>query len=130
MSIGARGLGAPAGVSPAGAVERLNDAINRADVAGVVAAITDDCVFESTMPPDGDRYEGAAAIRDFFERLFASAHYRHFDIEETIVAGDRVIVRWLHRWGDHEQPTGHVRGVDLFTIRDGRVAEKLSYVKG
>ena len=25
---------------------------------------------------------------------------------------------------------GHVRGVDLFTVRDGRVAEKLSYVKG
>lgn len=25
---------------------------------------------------------------------------------------------------------GHVRGVDLFAVRDGRVAEKLSYVKG
>jgi hypothetical protein len=25
---------------------------------------------------------------------------------------------------------GHVRGVDLFRMRDGKVAEKLSYVKG
>ena len=24
----------------------------------------------------------------------------------------------------------HVRGVDIFTVRDGLVAEKLSYVKG
>ena len=25
---------------------------------------------------------------------------------------------------------GHVRGVDVFRVRDGKVAEKLSYVKG
>jgi hypothetical protein len=25
---------------------------------------------------------------------------------------------------------GHVRGVDVFAVRDGLVAEKLSYVKG
>jgi hypothetical protein len=25
---------------------------------------------------------------------------------------------------------GHVRGVDAFRVRDGKVAEKLSYVKG
>jgi len=24
----------------------------------------------------------------------------------------------------------HIRGVDLFRVRDGKVAEKLSYVKG
>jgi len=26
--------------------------------------------------------------------------------------------------------SGHVRGVDVFRVRDGRVAEKLCYVKG
>jgi hypothetical protein len=40
-------------------------------------------------------------------------------------AGNRVVVRWRYTWKD-----GHVRGVDLFTIRDGLVAEKLAYVKG
>ncbi|HXD80260.1 MAG TPA: hypothetical protein VNU27_01685 [Candidatus Acidoferrum sp.] len=41
------------------------------------------------------------------------------------VAGDRPVVRWRFDWGD-----GHIRGIDLFKVRHGKVAEKLSYVKG
>jgi hypothetical protein len=26
--------------------------------------------------------------------------------------------------------TGHIRGADIFRVRDGKVAEKLAYVKG
>jgi hypothetical protein len=44
-------------------------------------------------------------------------------------AGDRCVVRWIYHW-IREGREGHVRGVDLFTVRNGRVAEKLSYVKG
>jgi hypothetical protein len=33
-------------------------------------------------------------------------------------------------WADGNGQPGHVRGVDLFRVRDGKVAEKLSYVKG
>jgi hypothetical protein len=29
-----------------------------------------------------------------------------------------------------EGKPGHVRGVDIFRVRDGKLAEKLSYVKG
>jgi hypothetical protein len=42
-----------------------------------------------------------------------------------VVAGDRAAVRWRFDWG-----SGHVRGIDLLKVRDGKVAEKLSYVKG
>jgi hypothetical protein len=38
---------------------------------------------------------------------------------------DRVVQRWRYAWFD-----GHIRGVDVFRIRDGLVCEKLSYVKG
>jgi len=31
---------------------------------------------------------------------------------------------------EKEGKRGHVRGADIFRVRDGRVAEKLSYVKG
>jgi ketosteroid isomerase-like protein len=51
-------------------------------------------------------------------------------VEETVVAGDRVVQRWHHRWVDLSGTAAHVRGVDLFRVRDGKVAEKLSYVKG
>ena len=51
------------------------------------------------------------------------------EAEEVFATGDRCVVRWVYRWVREGKP-GHVRGVDLFRIADGRVAEKLSYVKG
>jgi ketosteroid isomerase-like protein len=112
-------------------IERFNDAFNRHDVDAVMAAMTDDCVFESTAPaPDGARYEGQAAVRGFWEELFRSSPRAHFAVEDLFAAGDRCTVRWLYRWVDRDGKAGHVRGVDVFRVRDGKVAEKLSYVKG
>jgi hypothetical protein len=90
-----------------------------------MATKTDDCVFESTSPPDGERHAGAEAVRRAWHRFFDAAGDHRFTIESRFAAGDRVVVRWRYDWGD-----GHVRGVDLFLIRDGAVAEKLAYVKG
>ena len=110
------------------AVDRFNDAFNRHDVDGVMAAMTDDCVFESTSPPIGDRIVGHDAVRAFWARFFAASPSSRFDAEEVIVTGDRCVVRWVHVWaGD---APGSVRGVDVITVRDGKVAEKLAYVKG
>jgi ketosteroid isomerase-like protein len=48
------------------AIQRFNDAFNRHDVDAVMAAITEDCVFKNTSPPpDGERYQGQAAVRAF-----------------------------------------------------------------
>jgi hypothetical protein len=38
-------------------------------------------------------------------------------------------VQWTYHW-IKESGAGHVRGVDVFRIHNGKVAEKLSYVKG
>ena len=112
------------------AVERFNAAVNRHDPDAVVAALTEDCHFESTPPPDGETYDGAGAIGAFFRKLFDTAAERTFEMEEIVTAEDRAVVRWRHRWIDETGNPGHVRGVDLFRVRDGKVAEKLSYVKG
>ncbi len=107
-------------------IERFNETFNRRDIDAVMALMTDDVVFDSTGPaPDGERHEGAAAVRAVWEALFAASPTARFEAEEMVVAGDRATVRWRYDWGD-----GHVRGIDLFRVRDGKVAEKLSYVKG
>lgn len=111
------------------ALERYHDAVNRHDIDAVVAAFTDDGLIDCTPPPDGERYEGAVGIRALFRQLFDSDE-RTFETEELIVAGDRAVVRWCHRWVDASGRPGHVRGVDVLRVRDGRIAEKLSYVKG
>lgn len=95
------------------------------DLDRAIELITEDCVFDTTEPaPDGTRYVGKTAIRQAWSPIFADPSSR-FDSEETFAAGDRVVQRWCYIWAD-----GHVRGVDLFRVRDGKVAEKLSYVKG
>ena len=53
-----------------------------------------------------------------------------FETEEMFAAGSRCVVRWLYRWRNADGSAGHVRGVDLLRVRDGKVSEKLSYVKG
>ena len=111
------------------AVDRFNDAFNRHDVDAVMAAMSDDCVFESTAPPHGERHVGQAAVRAAWEAFFAASPTAHFDAEEVIVTGDRCIVRWAYSWTDGDTP-GSVRGVDVITVRDGKVAEKRAYVKG
>jgi ketosteroid isomerase-like protein len=110
-------------------VDGFNAAFNRHDVDAVMDTMTDDCVFESTSPPDGERHVGSSAVRAAWDTLFASSPSAHFDAEDVIVSGDRCVVQWLYTWSD-EDGEHHVRGVDLLRVRDGLVAEKLAYVKG
>jgi ketosteroid isomerase-like protein len=86
-------------------------------------------VFESTSPPDGERHVGQSAVRAVWEQMFADTPTAHFDAEETLAVGDRCVVRWRYTW-QADGVQHHVRGVDVLLVRDGKVAEKLAYVKG
>jgi ketosteroid isomerase-like protein len=113
------------------ALQRFNDAFARHDVDAVMAAMTEECVFENTYPPpDGERYVGQAAVRAYWEQFFAASPHATFTTEESFVCHDRALVRWRYQWIEPNGTRGHIRGVDLFRMEDGKVAEKLSYVKG
>jgi ketosteroid isomerase-like protein len=111
--------------SPLEVVEVFGDAWGAHDLDATLALITEDCVFEATGPaPDGIRHVGRDAIRTAWEAIFDDTD-AVFEAEETFAADDRVVQRWRYTWQG-----GHVRGVDLFTVRGDKVAAKLSYVKG
>jgi ketosteroid isomerase-like protein len=82
------------------AVERFAAAFDAKDVDAIMAAMTPDCVFEDTAPPDGTRHVGTDAVRTAWTTFFASS------------------------------PEGVFTTEDVIRVRDGLVAEKLSYVKG
>lgn len=112
-------------------IERFIDAFGSRDVDAVMALMTEDVVFENTSPaPDGTRYEGQADVRRFWDEFFAGPPEEEFESEDIFAADDRCCVRWIYRWGGAGEGAGHVRGVDVFRVRDGKVSEKLSYVKG
>ena len=88
-----------------------------------MAMMTEDCVFEDTSPPLGRRHHGQAAVRTVWEQLFVSRP--HFTTEEGVV-----VRRPRHLPMALRFDGGAVRGIDLFRVTDGKVAEKFAYVKG
>ena len=110
------------------AVDRFGTAFDAKDVDAVMAAMTEDCIFESTAPPDGVRYQGQEQVGAAWTQFFADSAGAEFQTEGRFACGDRVVVQWRYDWGGDEP--GHVRGVDIFRVANGLVAEKVSYVKG
>jgi ketosteroid isomerase-like protein len=112
-------------MDPVEVVERFGATWRAHDLPAALAMLTDDCVFDATGPaPDGTRHVGRDAIGEAWRPIFDDADSL-FEAEETFAAGDRVVQLWRYSWAG-----GHIRGVDVFRLRDGQVAEKLSYVKG
>ncbi len=112
-------------------VLEFNEAFNRQDVAGMMQLMSDDCVFENTAPaPDGAVYSGKEAVTRFWQDFFRESPQAHIEVEEIFGLGFRCIMRWRYDWIDDAGKKGHVRGVDIFRVKDGAICEKLSYVKG
>jgi uncharacterized protein (TIGR02246 family) len=111
------------------AIRDLVDAFNAAwgahDLDAALALITDDCLFDSTGPaPDGTAHKGRDAVRAAWAPIFADAA-ASFTTEDAFVADDR----WVQTWR-YDFAGGHIRGIDVIEVRDGRISAKLSYVKG
>jgi predicted SnoaL-like aldol condensation-catalyzing enzyme len=109
----------------------FNEAFNRHDVEGMMQFMSADCIFENTDPaPDGTIYAGKEAVTEFWQSFFRASPKAHIEIEEIFGFGNRCVMRWQYQWTDEAVGRGHVRGVDVFRIKDGLICEKLSYVKG
>jgi len=112
------------------AIDTFNEAFNRHDSDALAQLLTEDTVFEDTSPaPDGRRVEGKTQVVEFWRGWFARNADARFEVEEVIVSGNRATVLWVYRKMRNGQPW-HLRGVDIFTVRDGKMASKLAYVKG
>ena len=110
---------------------RFSAAFGSGDVDTIMSLMTDDCAFEATGPaPDGVRHEGTEAVRAVWDELFGNTPGAAFTEEESFVCGDRGVLRWRFDWAGDDGTPGHVRGADVLRFRDGKVCEKLSYVKG
>jgi predicted SnoaL-like aldol condensation-catalyzing enzyme len=112
-------------------VLEFNEAFNRHDVADMMQLTSDDCFFENTDPaPDGAVCLGKEAVTRFWQNFFHGSPQAHIQIEEIFGFGERCMMRWKYSWVDKGEKKGHVRGIDIFRLRNGLICEKLSYVKG
>jgi ketosteroid isomerase-like protein len=132
--------GGVAGSEPGSLVEKASDTLAVVqhwceayilrDIDAVMAAMTDDCVLETPTPaPDGRVFRGQTEVRAFWKEFFQTSHFPTFETEEMSAYGDRCVFRWIRRWTDGYGNPCHLRGMDVFRVSDGKIAEKLAYTK-
>jgi ketosteroid isomerase-like protein len=106
-------------------IRRFNQAFQDHDPSIFVDLVAPDCVMESIQPaPNGTRYEGYDVNLAFWQAM-AADRVNRFEVEDTVVMGDRANIRWRFHFGDG----GSVRGVSLMRVRNGRIVEALAYAK-
>ncbi|MCD9625523.1 nuclear transport factor 2 family protein [Rhabdothermincola salaria] len=120
----AAGAPLPSDADPLAVAEAFVAAWDAHDLEATLALVTDDCVFESARPAsNGARVQGRDELRRVWGPSFGAGG-GSMETEATFAAGERVVQQWRFVDGDRV-----VRGVDLLRVRDGRICEKLGYVK-
>ena len=107
-------------------------AFNAGDVDGILACVTDD--FEWRLAsgpdaPDGRIVRGKDAVRRALAERDAQIRSVRFSETEVFVVEGQVIGRFRATGVYASGAPLDIRGVDLYTIRDGRIAVKDSYWK-
>lgn len=98
-------------------VERFIAAFERKDPSAIPELVAADCVMEAMQPtPNGLRVEGYEANLAFWQAMVSDPN-----------GAFEAINRWRYRIGEDEDSS--VRGVTLFVVHDGKIAEALGYAK-
>ncbi len=101
------------------------------DLDRIMHQFTADAVFEGPRGPDawGRRFVGRDAVRAAFAARFAGIPDVRYTDDDHFVAGDRGASEWTLSGTMTDGQRIEVRGCDLWTFRDGKVARKDSYWK-
>ncbi|WP_428684588.1 nuclear transport factor 2 family protein [Reyranella sp.] len=112
-------------------LHRVADAFARRDVDGIVESFAEDGEFRNAKGPDywGQSFKGKAAIRSYFEPLFANTGDVKWVHTNEFICGDRAVTEW-HRTatlvsGERQEWLG----CDLDTFRRGLIVMKDTYIK-
>lgn len=107
-------------------VQRLIDAYNGRALEAFDTLLTDDVV----LVRDAEKAHGRDEFKAVLSRVYRAFPDIRYQIDDVIVSGDRIVLRWEGR-GTHQgeylgvQGTGRpirYRGITLYELRDGRIS--------
>ena len=105
-------------------IERYNDAWNRQDLDAIHALHHPEIVFDNHTADE--RAEGAQAVREHIERIFAGNPGMTFRTRSMHAGEDFAVCEWtLNVEKDGRKLEWD--GVDVFPLRDGKIARKDVY---
>jgi ketosteroid isomerase-like protein len=113
-------------------LQRVADGYNRHDLDAIMAAFSDDSVFESPRGPDpwGKRFVGKGDVREGLAARFVGIPDVHYGNDEHFVSGNRGASEWTLTGTTTDGERIEVRGCDLWTFdADGKITRKDSFWK-
>jgi len=112
-------------------LQEFADAFNRHDLDALMSMMTTDCVFEASAgnDVDGQRHVGQDAVRAAFAAVFEQYPDARWGGARHLVHGDRGVSEWTFTGTLKDGRRVEVRGCDLFTLRNGKIAVKNSFRK-
>jgi len=112
-------------------VRAVTRAFDNHDLDGIMEHFTEDALFESPRGPDahGQRFVGTEHVRQAFAGRFAGIPDVRYTDGEHFVCGDRGVSEWLLSGTTTGGERIEVRGVDIWTFRDDKIAVKNSFWK-
>jgi ketosteroid isomerase-like protein len=113
-------------------LREVADAFNRHDLEAIMAAFSDQCVFESPRGPDpwGTRFVGKGGVREGLAARFAGMPDVHYGDDKHFACGNRGVSEWTLTGTTTDGDRIEVRGCDLWTFdTDNRIRRKDSFWK-
>ena len=113
-------------------LREVADALNRHDLETIMAAFSDECVFESPRGPDpwGTRFVGKSRVREGLAARFAGIPDVHYGDDEHFACGDRGVSEWTLTGTATDGERIEVRGCDLWTFdAQNKISRKDSFWK-
>ena len=109
----------------------FGDAFNRHDLDALMDMMTADCIFDASAggSADGERHRGQAAVRAAFAAVFEQFPDAQWRNARHFVAGGRGVSEWTFTGTRRGGTRVEVRGCDVMTLRDGKIAVKDSFRK-
>ncbi|MDT3670135.1 MAG: nuclear transport factor 2 family protein [Aromatoleum sp.] len=124
-------LAEPCTEATADTLAAFADAWNRHDIDALMSFVTDDCVFHAVAGPElfGKSFEGRDAVRTGFQLAWQTFPDAAWLDGEHFVCGDRGVSESTFCGTKADGTRIEARMVDVFTLRDGRIAVKNAYRK-
>lgn len=112
-------------------LEDFAQCFNRHDLDGVMARMTEDCIFLSAAgpEPEGIRFEGQDAVRAAFAKVIADMPDVQWNDPVHIIDGDRAVSAWRFTCTMPDGTKKDVDGLDVFRLRDGKIWVKSTFRK-
>ena len=112
-------------------LSKFGEAWNRHDLDDIMLMMTDDCIFEASGGDNvnGEQYKGQEEVRIAFAAVFKRFPDANWSGTRHFVDGDRGLSEWTFTGTHIDGRYVEVKGCDLFTFREGKIAIKNSFRK-